>query len=229
LGKFIRDKRKNVTITTKFGLGAIPQPKVPAGIAIPLNYLRKQIFNRPAQRTIAEQFNFQRSDYRCIDLSAVQQYLAGSLKRLNTTYIDNYLIHEGIPSFLTAQALNFLIQQKEQGVIRRLGIGASFKNIETLSEGELDEWEVLQYEYGLKIPSKELSKRFNAKTHICHSIFKSLADPDFPNVPPDQKAGYLLAHHLKENTKHILLFSSSKEKNIKNNLRYAAQFYTEHD
>ncbi len=225
LGKFIRDKRAQLEITSKFGLGAIPNPRIPATLAIPLNHLRRRFLQRPLQKTAAAQFDFQRSDYRCIDLPAVQQYLAGSLQRLNTPYIDNYLIHEGIPSFLTDDALEYLLQQKKHGVIRRLGIGASFKNIENLDEKDLTDWEVLQYEYGLKIPSQELSNRFASKKHIHHSIFKSLPYADFADIPSNQKAGYLLAHHLKEKPDSLVLFSSSKEKNIQSNIRDTLHFY----
>jgi aryl-alcohol dehydrogenase-like predicted oxidoreductase len=48
LGNFIRNKRNEVTITTKFGLGNNKIPFVPGFVALPLNRLRKRLTKKPA-------------------------------------------------------------------------------------------------------------------------------------------------------------------------------------
>ena len=224
LGKFIKNKREKVVITTKFGLGKIGLPRLPPNLALPLNYFKNSLKKGTAHKT-ANNFNFKPVGYRCISKTAVEFDFNASLKRLNTNYIDNYLIHEGTPSFLTQEAKDFLYTQKHNGIIKNLGLGVNFKNLENISEAELKEWDILQYEHGLMIPTNNIYTHYPNKKHIYHSVLKSLPYFKSETINKVDAAGYLLAQPIINNPKIRVLFSSSTPKNIVSNLKNISLFF----
>ena len=219
LGNFIRSQRReNLVVTTKFGL-SVPAPKIPVFAALPLNNLRKQIMKpspyRPAELAVPEVY-----PKRIIKLQEVLHSLENSLRNLRTDYIDNFLLHEGIPDFLTEEALNFLFEKKEEGVIGKLGIACNYVNIRTLQESALTDWDILQYENGALYNTKDILSSFPNKQHIYHSILRYtyLTDEAPVDISPEKKAGYILAKYLKENPKGMVLFSTGSKKNLSLNL-----------
>lgn len=215
LGKFIANKRSQVNITTKFGLGQVNYPKIPTILALPLHHYWKLL--RPIQYKTTEIQAYKRVPKRIITKQQIEHDFYLSLKRLNTDYIDNYLLHEGTPSFLNDEALNFLFMLKSSGRVKKIGLGVCHKNLEDISKEEVDNWDILQYESNTLANPSVIYSRFPDKTHIHHSILK--------NVNNAKNAGELLCENLLNYPTASILFSTSESKHLSENLEEMAKSY----
>jgi len=221
VGEFLKDKRDKVTIATKFGLGVAPDRKIPFRLALPLNYYRKKWTGKvftPGDEEVA-------LSYRNIPLPQIRTSLENSLRSLNTGYIDYYFVHEGLPSFLDSEALAFLLEQKKKGIIKFLGIATGSMNLRQLKKDELIGWDVLQYESGPFSKSGDIQSIFPEKTHFFHSSLKHLARFDPPGIPPESKAGFILAEQVKGNLNGKVLFSTRRRESLENNLDSFKRYY----
>jgi diketogulonate reductase-like aldo/keto reductase len=214
LGNFIKKKRSSVTITTKCGLGNFNQPTIHLKIALPLNAiknkLRKITVNvEPAQSTLLP--------FRSIDINYVRQHLEKSLKNLQTEFIDYYLLHEAMPSFLTPDTLDFLNEQKQKGIIGKLGIAANFINLLHANNNDLEGFTVLQYENGPNYKTDDLIIKYPGKKHFYHSALRSISylDKKYSN---SEWAGIILNRASKINPSGKILFSTTKSKRLMDNL-----------
>ena len=220
LGRFIKDKRDAVTITTKFGLGNLQQPNISISIALALNRLKNKI-KKPASFT--EFIDPVLTEFRSISLNYIQQSLNKSLKNLKTDFIDYYLLHEALPSFLTQDAIEYLLIQKEKKIIRNLGVAAGYVNLFTISKCELNNFDVMQYENSSHYKSDEICIKFPDKQHFYHSLLKSIP---FLNTQHSKSelAGILLSRACKINPSGKVLFSTTSTKRLEENLKFFTQF-----
>lgn len=214
LGKFLKNKREQITITTKFGLGNIKEPPIPAILALPLHQFKKKLYKADNLTLVNNYIKIQK---RVISLKQVQFDFESSLKRLQTDYIDNYLLHEGAPDFLTPAALDYIFELKEKGLVKKIGVGICHKNLEDISSEELINWDILQYENNYQLNTGAIYSKFPEKEHIHHTVLK--------NVKNGQNAGHLMAQHLLNFPKAKILFSSSKCENISQNLKDMTDLY----
>lgn len=225
LGKFLKNKkREDITITTKFGLGEMNSPSLPSLLALPLNYLKKKIKTK-GNASVNKLQEFKKVNYRSISKNQVEFDFNNSLKRLQTDYIDNYLLHEATPHFLTEEANHFLFDMKAKGLIKKLGMGVCHQNLVSIPKEEIVKWDILQYENSLQINSDSIYSSNPTKLHIHHSIFKDFNKNTFPTIAENQKGGYLIANHLMKFPESKILFSSTNSINIVNNLKFASNFY----
>jgi aryl-alcohol dehydrogenase-like predicted oxidoreductase len=217
LGSFLAGKRSLLTVTTKFGLGDAGVLPLPPVLALPLNYYRKKLKGLPITLPPGEPAEAVPLTPRRIDLKAIQTILEASLKRLGTDYIDYYLLHEGLPAFVDADARDFLMAKKQQGVIRHLGVATDGYNLQSLSAADLAGWEILQYEAG---PYQEvLRKKFPDKIHFIHSVLKYIKRQPVPaGVAPEDWAGMLLARQASTGLADKLLFSTRDTGRLKHNI-----------
>jgi aryl-alcohol dehydrogenase-like predicted oxidoreductase len=214
VGRFMAHKRDQIILTTKFGLGYVNKPSLPPAIALPLNYYRKKATRiSETPDTVA----YQKVQTRIITKQQVERDFLLSLKRLRTDYIDNYLLHEGIPSFLNEDAVEFLYKLKADGLVKRLGLGICYKNLEDIKSSEIVHWDILQYENNSSIRTGILYDRFPQKQHIYHSILK--------NINGEQKAGELMANILVEYPEAYILFSTSNRQHLINNVQETIDLY----
>jgi aryl-alcohol dehydrogenase-like predicted oxidoreductase len=226
LGDFIRDKRSHVTIATKFGLGNVDRLPIPSRLALPLNYYRKKWGSSPLATGLpAEDQGPVILPYRRISLEEVKGSLENSLGRLQTDYIDYYLLHEALPGFLDPGGIEFLLSQKEQGRIRYLGVATGAYNLDRLTPSDLQQWDVIQYEAGSL--NGRLKEKHPDKQHFLHSVLKNIGKyPPDPEIQPDDAGGFLLARQTKMNAGKIL-FSTRRKKVLQNNLLSFKKFSTE--
>jgi aryl-alcohol dehydrogenase-like predicted oxidoreductase len=218
LGKFIKQRRSQVTITTKVGLGPVEQKQMPAWMALPLHAMKKKI--RPTGNVEASAITDPEPlTYRKLDIDYVSKSLENSLRNCRTDYLDYYLLHEALPSFLTEKALDFLIKQKETGVIRNLGVAASHVNLNQLDAATSTVWNVLQYENGVHYDTDEWVKKFENKTHFYHSTLKFLKEAKIGQYAITDIAGTLLNRAARNNPLGKVLFSTTKGKTIQDNLK----------
>ena len=214
LGRFIKDKRSQVTITTKCGLGNINQPTINLKIALPLNAIKNRLRRKPAN---ADNSQPTLLPFRPLDIDYVKHHLEKSLQNLQTGYIDYYLLHEAMPSFLTHDALHFLHDQKEKGIIGQLGIAANYFNLLHATDNDVEGFSVLQYENGPNYKTDDLKRKFPDKKHFYHSALRSIQYLD-KKYPASEWAGIILSRACKINPSGKILFSTTKNKRLKNNL-----------
>lgn len=214
LGSFIKNKRSQVTITTKYGLGVFNQPTINLKIALPLNAiknrLRKKIENTDSPQP-------QLLPFRSLDINYVKQHLEKSLQNLQTEFIDYYLLHEAIPAFLTPDALAFLNEQKQKGIIRQLGVAANYVNLLPATNNDLEGFTVLQYENGPLYKTDELKRTYPNKKHFYHSALQSIRYFD-KKYSSSEWAGIILNRACKTNPSGKILFSTTKSKRLSENL-----------
>jgi aryl-alcohol dehydrogenase-like predicted oxidoreductase len=221
LGEFVRDKRDQVSIATKFGLAPAYPPLLPPALAMRLNALRRRII-RPQQPSIAgpgapvRPTGGEVAKSQHIDRATVQQAFDNSRRSLRTDYVDLYLLHENLPFALKPEAMELLLRLRAAGHIRQLGLAANGSRYLTLSDADLAHWDVLQYEYGPAWPAHAgLPAQFPMKTHIFHSCLRGVvAGPSDANGP-----GQVLATCLSANPSGRVLFSSTKLDHVRENLR----------
>lgn len=216
IGSFIRNKRQHVTVTTKFGLGNTETGKLPPVLALPLNYWNKKL--RGIKMHAPGIYEPQLLPHRIITKQDVESSLNRSLSRLGTDYIDYYLLHEGRPSFIHDDAMQYLMDMKQKGVVRAIGIATDAFNVQAASKEEVESVDVLQYSYDSMI-AHQLRQQYPNKLHILHSCINNMANEIFPSeVSATDKAGYKLAKCAKENSNGKVLFSTRRTHVLKSNL-----------
>lgn len=216
IGGFIRNKRQHVTITTKFGLGNTETGKLPPALALPLNYWNKKL--RGIKTPAPGIYEPQLLSHRIITKQDVESSLNRSLGRLSTDYIDYYLLHEGRPSFIHDDAMQYLMDMKQKGVVKNIGIATDAFNVQACSEEEINKIDVLQYSYDNAIAS-QLRQLYPNKLHILHSCINNIVNERFQTeVAANDKAGYKLANCAKENRNGKVLFSTRRLQVLMSNL-----------
>jgi aryl-alcohol dehydrogenase-like predicted oxidoreductase len=218
LGSFIKNKRSQITVTTKFGLGGQGYTPIPPSAALPLNYFKKKFSSKQTGKIVTPDLKETNPviPHRSITHTQIEEGLNASLRRLKSGYIDYYLLHEGIPSFLTDEALKYLEQKIKDGVIHKVGIASNYSSVLPLASQLADFWEVVQYEYDTDDPS-EMLRLFPDRIHIQHSCLKHVNSDELNNDP--EFAGTMLAQSARTNPNGITLFSTRRKNVLETNIK----------
>lgn len=173
LGRFMSgSKRKQISVTGKFGMAGGVSPRLDPRLAMPLNYVRKKVFTpRTLATPVSGEPDRSPMPYRRITREQVETSFLGSLKRLGCARFECFMIHEGLPSFLDDDARTWLIKQQAGGWIGSLGVAARGHALLDLSAADLEGFDILQYEAG-SIFDVLRSQRPD-KRHFLHSSFSS--------------------------------------------------------
>jgi hypothetical protein len=143
LGEFLREKRDQVTVTTKFG---IQPPSVVRNRFV--NQLARKILGvAPSIRSILSKKAQNLSKTGSFSAEAARKSLEQSLKSLGTDRIDLYLLHE--PSLTDAaspEIYDFLEQEVRRGTILAYGCGGEFPTIQEIALNGLPTSRWLQFE-----------------------------------------------------------------------------------
>ena len=215
-GEFLKDKRYNVTVTTKFGF-------------------QRELFytNKLLLRTLLIANKIKKSHYftneisndgailipnldRIIRKAEVERSFLQSIKNLNTNYIDYFMLHEALPSSLDDDAMYYLLDLKAKGHILNLGIAANVHLITKLSITDTEAWDVLQYEGNILELKYNVMHKFKNKMHLHHSVLK--------NAPEDTTKEKLILDALKYNNMGKVIFSTRKKKRLLDNVEYINHF-----
>ena len=219
-GAFMKGKRKELTITTKFGLGdSFQTGLMPVQLLLPLNYHLKRAKTALSKTVLVTQIpEYTPSVYRQIDRKMIEASFNDSLSRLKTDYVDYYLLHEGLPHFLTDEARDFLLNLKIQGRIRQLGIASNILDIKTLNNEALHDWDVLQYEGNDAEEAVGIMQKFPTKTHFHHSCLRNRNHSPSNGVPLADKVGFMLAQAVKLNPVGKIIFSTRDKDHLEDNM-----------
>lgn len=150
LGRFIKERRDRVTVTTKFG---IQPPRLAGGggsVAAAVKRLVKHA--APLRSLLARQAGkmVQRGAFTAAD---AEKSLESSLRALQTDRIDIYLLHEAGPEDVTGELLAFLERKQREGIIGRFGTGSDFAKVLRTAEEQPAFADVLQFENSVLRPN----------------------------------------------------------------------------
>lgn len=218
VGDFAKNQRDQVTIATKFGLGEGGLPGLSPVVAVSLNRLKNMLkgSRRPANTAASGGDGEPELYVRKITRDDLAAGMNNSLRRLKTSYIDYYLFHEGVPAFLTPEALDYLQDLKNKGVVRKIGLAINSAHLLKLEEQDIAPWDVLQYEGGVAA-AQMLLERYPEKEHIHHSCLKHGMGASGLNS--EEKAGHILASAAKLNPSGKILFSTKNRSRLHQNIK----------
>jgi len=128
LGRFLRNRRDGVTITTKLGLNP---PAVPQLNQSTIFMLKKVIRSVPGlEACLMALLTRQRAGPPRFSAAEAKKSLETSLKELATDYVDILLLHECSLSEANAEEiLEFLEGVVRNGKARYCGVGTAFENL----------------------------------------------------------------------------------------------------
>jgi aryl-alcohol dehydrogenase-like predicted oxidoreductase len=143
LGDFIRTRRDQLTVTTKYGIQAPAVVKVRWVNLLARRVLRRLPFLRKAFSSKAQTLT-----KKCVFTPAeARQSLDQSLAALKTDYVDLFLLHEPTYADAASEALHqYLEDEVRRGRIRAFGCGGDFGVIQTASTAKLPTSRWLQFE-----------------------------------------------------------------------------------
>jgi aryl-alcohol dehydrogenase-like predicted oxidoreductase len=237
LGKFLRGRRDQVTVATKFGL----QP--PSGLAgngrliTAAKHLLKPF---PGLLRRAKRVGSGMEKSGVFTPEAAIRSLETSLRELGTDYLDLLLLHEATLANAGGEALlSALEQQVTKGTVRHIGVASDFRKIEG-NDGLLPaQYEVVQFNdnaWNRNLP--KLAER-ERRLLITHSVFvpaaklreAAQAHPDItseksPEIGADLRdpatiSSLLLHYALRSNADGVVLFSSTNPAHIEANVKEA--------
>lgn len=212
LGKFLQKKRDKVLIATKFGLGQVNSNLLPAGMAIYLNQKLRSKETEHFPDGLPSKI-----DFRKIDKPDIEKSLLASLYRLKTDYLDSFLLHEGLSSFLTDEAFLYLQSIKTAGIVKKIGLATNYFNIK--DDQQLKDWDILQYDHHTSGQNQdEFVSLYPNQTHIYHSALKGIKKIVIPDVEAKEIAGILLASKIKKNLSGRILFATGNNNHLQQNL-----------
>lgn len=144
LGRFLRIRRPEVTITTKFG---IEPPRRTTALGVGLYFGRRIVRLLPAMRGFLQHGTQSLVKSGAFSAQQAQVSLETSLRELSTDHIDLYLLHDYIVSEQPPdELLAFLESSVKAGKIRSFGVGTSFENVLQALEQQPRLCSVLQFQ-----------------------------------------------------------------------------------
>ena len=144
LGRFLKSRRSEVTITTKFG---IEPPRRTTALGVGLYVGRRVVRLLPAVRGFLQRGTQSLVKSGAFSAQQAQASLETSLRELSTDHIDFYLLHDYVVSEKPPdELLAFLEDSVKAGKIRSFGIGTSFENVLQALERQPRLCSVLQFQ-----------------------------------------------------------------------------------
>jgi aryl-alcohol dehydrogenase-like predicted oxidoreductase len=154
LGEFLKTRRGQVTVTTKFG---IDPPRRTSALRLVLRAGRQVLKLVPAARKAVQQ----RASAILVKGNAfgvadAQRNLETSLRELGTECIDFYLLHDYVPGTASPDELvAFLQQAVSAGKIRHFGVGTGFANVMQALGSEPELCGVVQFQNSVLTRNQE--------------------------------------------------------------------------
>jgi D-threo-aldose 1-dehydrogenase len=237
LREFLRQKRHEVTLTTKFG---IEPPSGLAGNARVINALKKALRRFPGLLRQAKNRGAAMVKAGIFTPEAAIRSLEISLRELGTDYVDIFLLHEGtLTDASSAPLVETLLGQVAKGKIRHVGVGSAFGKFQGDADLLPAAYEVLQFNDNAVERSVGKLLHRDRRFLITHSVFAPAgplrqAVKAYPQIvrehslrtsidlaEPSAIDSLLLRFALWSNANGIVLFSSKDPHHIATNVREA--------
>ena len=171
LGEFLREKRDQVTITTKFGI----QPPAMVRNRLVNQLARKILGLAPSLRAVLSKKAQSLSKSGSFSAEAARTSLEQSLKSLGTDRIDLFLLHE--PTLQDAgspEILDFLEGEVTRGTILAYGCGGEFPMIREIAQAGLPTSRWLQFEDHVLAPHVSEMRALGANCITYRTFLKAL-------------------------------------------------------
>jgi D-threo-aldose 1-dehydrogenase len=237
LGEFLRGKRHQVTVATKFG---IQPPSGLAGNRRVIDLAKKLLGPFPNLLRRARQRGSKMVQSGVFTPQSAVQSLESSLRELGTDLIDVFLLHEATLVDAASEALIEALQrQVDRGTIRSFGIASGFHNLQKDATRVPPVYQVLQFEDNAAAQNIQTLLHREGRALITHSIFQPFlplceAVTTLPAVTqeyasqlslnladPTVLASLLLQSALRSNSTGVVLFSSTNQERVACNVRDA--------
>jgi len=164
LGRFLKSRRSEVTISTKFG---IEPPRRTTALGVGLYFGRRIVRLLPALRGFLQRGTQSLVKSGAFSAQQAQGSLETSLRELSTDHIDFYLLHDYIVSEQPPdELLTFLESSVKAGKIRSFGIGTSFENVLQALERHPRLCSVLQFQNSVLTRNTDYLPRDNSNRLI---------------------------------------------------------------
>ena len=237
LGTFIKSRRAQITVTTKFG---IEPPRRTNALRLALGVGRRILRFVPSARKLVQQRASALVNGNAFSVADANRNLETSLRELRTDYIDFYLLHDYVAgSHSSGELIAFLAQAVKAGKIRRFGLGTSIENVLRALDCEPDLCGVIQFQDSVitrnrdKLPSqsphkvvithgslagayRSLSSFFKANNNRAKEWSAGL---DLDCSDERTLAALLLNFSVDANPNGLLLFSARSPDRIKDNTK----------
>jgi D-threo-aldose 1-dehydrogenase len=153
LGTFIKSRRAQVTVTTKFG---IEPPRRTNALRIALGVGRRFLRLVPSARKVVQRHALVPVRGSAFSVTDARRNLETSLRELGTDYIDFYLLHDyEAGDHSSDELVAFLRQAVEAGKIRYFGLGTSIDNVMRALDCEPNLCGVLQFQDSVLTRNRE--------------------------------------------------------------------------
>jgi hypothetical protein len=220
LGEFLRGKRDQVTVATKYGI----LPPAQAGLLeMARSVVRPAVAKLPALRKRAK-----------FSVEEARRSLDRSLQNLGVERINLWLLHEATADDLDgSDLLPFLQEMQKQGSIGAFGCGTERGNLGALWQRHPEYCRVLQYSWSVMEQKPDFSGAFRIRHRAVSGKINMIQD-SFRREPglcrrwsdaldvdmslPETLATLLLDAALLSNPNSIVLFSSRVPEHIQANV-----------
>jgi D-threo-aldose 1-dehydrogenase len=153
LGAFVRTRRAEVTITTKFGIEPPPRTNV---LQCAMRAGRRVVRLMPSARRILQrraQTLIKRGRFSVED---ARSSLETSLRELGTDYVDFFLLHDYKPSDASMDELaGFLADRVKAGVIHYFGVGTGIESVLRALQVTPELCDIVQFENSVLSRNRE--------------------------------------------------------------------------
>jgi aryl-alcohol dehydrogenase-like predicted oxidoreductase len=233
LGSFIRSRRDQVTITTKFGIQAMAGLGRVSGL---IKLMKRWAKLSPFVHKLLSSRAHKAVQQNAFSVTEAKNSLERSLKALQTDYVDILLLHDPSPEHLTDELLDFLRNSVAQGKVKYFGISGPLAATPSSSNARAHYSSVLQFENSVLIQNL---KRISASASDLTITFRAL-DQSFVRLRQyltssgqhkkwsqsleadcsnsDVLAGLLFAWACRDNANGIVLFSTSSLAHLQKNM-----------
>ena len=237
LGDFLQGKRQMVTIATKVG---IQPPTGLAGNRWIIDLSKKILGPFPTLLRRAKQRGSRLVKSGAFTPAIMIQSLETSLRELRTDYVDLLLLHEATLEDTSSKPLvEALQQQVVRGTVRALGVASAFHKLGNVFPQVPALYQVLQFDDNVHRRNVRVARREGGRGIITHSIFKPasslqsaiVTNGDLANWfssqinedlrKPSVIGSFLLHYALQSNPDGVVLFSTSDQRRISENVQAA--------
>jgi D-threo-aldose 1-dehydrogenase len=183
LGAFVKSRRAEVTITTKFG---IQPPRRTSALGLAIQIGRRVVRLLPSTRKVLQRRTQTLTKGGGFSVSDARIGLETSLRELGTDSIDFYLLHDYVfADHAVDELVSFLEGAVKAGKVRSFGIGTGINNVLRALESEPKLCNVVQFENSvLKKNMRSLPPPTSSRLVITHGALQS-----YPSV-----SSFLAAH-----------------------------------